>query len=235
MEINKIAVKINEAVDLEDMITIVNEDLFIDFGDLSEDTTLLDEEVKSGVFSKLSSKIAEAKKGMVAVNLSKGQLTALIGTLSVAAVALVAMESKRIKKIVDHGYSKEDEAEDLEESNDWVDQIVSAKRDNVKARKDANLSKEEVTKIIHTRDNAKKTYKKSVGMVAIILGSISIIAQYVIMCRERGISVGAPAKSALNRVKNIFKSAKSKNPDKADQYDDMIDRIDNAIDKVGKE
>ena len=94
-------------------------------------------------------------------------------------------------------------------------------------------AKEEVkTEKVSKGKSSSKSRNKQVGMAAIVVASIGAIVAYTLSCKSKGISVTAPVKSALNRVKNIFKSAKSKNPDSAGQYDDMIDRVDSALDKI---
>ena len=94
-------------------------------------------------------------------------------------------------------------------------------------------AKEEVkTEKVSKGKSSSKSRNKQVGMAAIVVASIGAIVAYTLSCKSKCISVTAPVKSALNRVKNIFKSAKSKNPDSAGQYDDMIDRVDSALDKI---
>ena len=266
MELDKVAQLLVESVDLDDMIMIINEEVFLEFDGLSEDIELLDEEVKSSIFNKLTSKLDIAKLHLKSGNVNKGTLTALVGALTVASLTLISMEVKRVKAIVDSGYTKEDEAEDLAESDvvdmreykdgkrkpfytygdlskELMEYDARTREYDARMKRHSEISRkaEEELRIIEAKLNSfdskrsardKPMNKKAIGMTAIVIASISIIVAYTNVCKKKGIPVTAPVKSAFNRIKNIFKSAKSKNPDSAGQYDDMIDRVDSALDKI---
>ena len=239
MEISKISRLINEAVELDDMIEIVEEDIFLEGEEFSEDVHLLVEENKSKAFDGLKSKIESARDHIKTGNVSKGTLSGLLAGLTVAVVSAIALDMNRKKENLEEGYISLNEIseagqralDNLTRKLDQYDAEYTRERDE---RRKLRKERDEQRAITDKR-NATKKKRKMVGMGAIIVSSITVIVTYANACKKRGISVTAPVKSALNRVKNIFKSAKSKNPDNAGQYDSMIDRIDSAINKIDEE
>ena len=240
LELEKIAILINESVDLDEMVDIVEENFFEPMGNVCESLTMLNEEDEAKAKKTLAERFAAAKNHISTGKANKAYLGGLLAALSVAAVALVAMKRRGKVAAEEEGEPEELEEdifdlfnleEELEFGGTYGDKEKAAKAKGFKAG--AERAKARV-KGAGTSAKAKynATSKKQKGLAALVGAGISLVAAYFVACKKNGVAPAAPVKSALNRIKNTFKREKSNDPANADQYEALADRVDAAIDKV---
>ena len=233
MELDKVIIDINESVDLAQMVCI------------AEEGELLKDGKKSKIFTVLTSRLSEGRTHIKNAGVKKTFLSLILSTLIASATVMVGILviEKRSKKKKDNNnlYESVEDYMSLEEEFLGKNDNASLDYETHKYNKPKRMSKKkkdpEPKEIVVEDKPSKSKVSGRVGMFGLMIAGIGLVAAYSRACNKKGMSVSASVKGNLNKLKNIFKSAKSKDTENSDKYDDLIDRIDEAvraIDKDGK-
>ena len=233
MELDKVIIDINESVDLAQMVCI------------AEEGELLKDGKKSKIFTVLASRLSEGRTHIKNAGVKKTFLSLILSTLIASATVMVGIlvieKRSKKKKDNDNLYESVEDYMSLEEEFLGKNDNASLDYETHKYNKPKRMSKKkkdpEPKEIVVEDKPSKSKVSGRVGMFGLMIAGIGLVAAYSRACNKKGMSVSASVKGNLNKLKNIFKSAKPKDTENSDKYDDLIDRIDEAvraIDKDGK-
>ena len=205
MEFEKLSVLINEAVSIEDISDIIEYRLSEDINIFSESDILLSEADESRIASKIQGIINTAKLQIKGRKVTPTYFKMIMSTLTVAVAAYVTFNLKKRKE-----QEKEVAEPTLEESSlFWLfDEAISLK------------PKSPNTPI----------------MLGLIFSLISVAVTYytilITYANTKGdVSVGI-ANSQLRKLQNTVKSAQSKDPELGDKYASLLEKLEEAEEKL---
>ena len=205
MEFEKLSVLISEAVSIEDISDIIEYRLSEDINIFSESDILLSEADESRIASKIQGIINTAKLQIKGRKVTPTYFKMIMSTLTVAVAAYITFNLKKRKE-----QEKEVAEPTLEESSlFWLfDEAISLK------------PKSPNTPI----------------MLGLIFSLISVaVTYYTILITyaniKGGISVGI-ANSQLRKLQNTVKSAQSKDPELGDKYASLLEKLEEAVEKL---
>ena len=235
MELDKVIIDINESVDLAQMVCI------------AEEGELLKDGKKSKIFTVLTSRLSEGRTHIKNAGVKKTFLSLILSTLIASATVMVGIlvieKRSKKKKENDNLYESVEDYISLEEeflgrnanaSLDYETSLMDHKYN--KPKRMSKKKKDPEPKEIVVEDKPSKSKVSGrVGMFGLMIAGIGLVAAYSRACNKKGMSVSASVKGNLNKLKNIFKSAKSKDTENSDKYDDLIDRIDEAVKAIDKD
>ena len=231
MELDKVIIDINESVDLAQMVCI------------AEEGELLKDGKKSKIFTVLTSRLSEGRTHIKNAGVKKTFLSLILSTLIASATVMVGILviEKRSKKKKDNNnlYESVEDYMSLEEEFLGKNDNASLDYETHKYNKPKRMSKKkkdpEPKEIVVEDKPSKSKASGRVGMFGLMIAGIGLVAAYSRACNKKGMSVSASVKGNLNKLKNIFKSAKPKDTENSDKYDDLIDRIDEAVKAIDKD
>ena len=205
LEFEKLSVLISEAVSIEDISDIIEYRLSEDINIFSESDILLSEADESRIASKIQGIIDTAKLQIKGRKVTPTYFKMIMSTLTVAVAAYITFNLKKRKE-----QEKEVAEPTLEESSlFWLfDEAISLK------------PKSPNTPI----------------MLGLIFSLISVAVTYytilITYANIKGdISVGI-ANSQLRKLQNTVKSAQSKDPELGDKYASLLEKLEEAVEKL---